>query len=121
MKYSLAVAVGGALGALLRSTIGTLMNGIPLSTFLVNIVGSFLLGFFYRYIESKDLAEWLKKMIATGLLGSFTTFSAYSLDLFIYVKAGEYLSASLYGFGSVVIGISAAVIGMVFAKRVRGK
>ncbi|WP_377888173.1 fluoride efflux transporter CrcB [Alkalihalobacillus sp. R86527] len=121
MKYSLAVAVGGALGALLRSTVGTLMNGIPLSTLLVNIVGSFFLGFFYRYIESRHLATWMKKLIATGLLGSFTTFSTYSLDLFIYLKAGQYMSAFLYGFSSVLVGFSAAVIGTIIAKRVRGK
>ncbi|WP_270179581.1 fluoride efflux transporter CrcB [Alkalihalobacillus sp. CinArs1] len=121
MRYSFAVAVGGAVGALLRSTVGTMMNGVPFSTFLVNIIGSLLLGFFYRFIQNNTLSEWKKKLIATGLIGSFTTFSTYSLDLFVYLKAGQFMTAFLYGMGSVVLGLLAAVIGVFLAKRVRGE
>lgn len=120
MKYSLAVGLGGALGALLRAAVGTMMNGVPLSTFLVNVVGSIVLGFFYHYTQGITISEWKKKFITTGLLGSFTTFSTYSLDVFVYLKEEQYVLAILYGGGSIITGVIGALIGIAIAKRVRG-
>ncbi len=121
MKNSLAVAAGGAIGASLRAVIGTLMNGTPSSTLLVNVAGSILLGFFYEYIKSGTrLSEHTKKFIATGLLGSFTTFSTYSLDLFVYLRDSEFLLAFVYGGTSIVLGILGIILGVKIARRMKG-
>lgn len=120
MKNSLAIVSGGALGATLRAMIGTVMNGVPLSTFLVNVTGSILLGFFYQFVQSdKRLSGPLKKFIATGVLGSFTTFSTYSLDLFVYLREGQFFVALLYGIGSILIGIVGVLLGITIARKIR--
>ncbi|TKD67931.1 fluoride efflux transporter CrcB [Pseudalkalibacillus hwajinpoensis] len=120
MKNSLAIVSGGALGATLRAMIGTVMNGVPLSTFLVNVTGSILLGFFYQFVQSdKRLSDPLKKFIATGVLGSFTTFSTYSLDLFVYLREGQFFVALLYGIGSILIGIVGVLLGITIARKIR--
>ncbi|MFP3489742.1 CrcB family protein, partial [Staphylococcus sp. SIMBA_130] len=67
MKNSFAVIAGGAIGASLRGLIGTVMNGSPIATFVVNIVGSILLGFFYQFVSMNPrLSDSVKKFIATG-------------------------------------------------------
>ncbi|MBN8208606.1 fluoride efflux transporter CrcB [Bacillus sp. NTK071] len=120
MKNSLAIVSGGAFGATLRAMIGTAMNGVPLSTFLVNVTGSILLGFFYQYVQSdKRISDSLKKFIATGVLGSFTTFSTYSLDLFGYLREGQFFVALLYGLGSVLIGIIGVLLGIAAGREIR--
>lgn len=120
MKNSLAIVSGGALGATLRAMIGTALNGVPVSTFLVNVTGSIILGFFYQLVQSNHrISERLKKFIATGVLGSFTTFSTYSLDLFVYVREGQFLVAFLYGIGSILLGIIGVLLGMTIARKIR--
>lgn len=119
MKNSFAVVAGGAIGASFRGVIGTVLNGSPIATFIVNIVGSILLGFFYQFVKSNPrLSDSVKKFIATGLLGSFTTFSTYSLDLFVYIRDGHFLALALYGGGSILAGILSVIIGVSLAKKV---
>lgn len=120
MKNSLAVILGGAVGASFRGALGTMLDGSPIATFLVNVLGSILLGFFYQYVKSNTrLSDPSKKFIATGLLGSFTTFSTYSLDLFVYLKEGRILALGLYGGGSILAGILGVILGVSLAKKVR--
>ncbi|WP_053216223.1 fluoride efflux transporter CrcB [Guptibacillus hwajinpoensis] len=120
MKNSLAIVSGGALGATLRAMIGTGLNGVPVSTFLVNVTGSIILGFFYQFVQSNHrISGTLKKFIATGILGSFTTFSTYSLDLFVYVREGQFFVAFLYGIGSILLGIIGILLGMTIARKMR--
>lgn len=120
MKNSLAVIAGGAIGASFRGALGTLLNGTPIATFLVNVIGSILLGFFYQHVKSNTrLPDPSKKFIATGLLGSFTTFSTYSLDLFLYLKEERFLAVGVYGVGSILAGILGVILGVSLAKKVR--
>lgn len=119
MKNSFAVAAGGAVGASLRGAVGTMLNGSPIATFIVNIVGSILLGYFYQFIKTNPrLSDPMKKCISTGLLGSFTTFSTYSLDLFIYLRDGHFFTFALYGGGSILAGILSVIVGVSLAKKV---
>ncbi|MGA9287509.1 MAG: CrcB family protein [Anaerobacillus sp.] len=121
MKNSFAVAAGGAIGASLRAVIGTLMNGNSMSTLVVNVVGSILLGFFYEYVKSKKhLSDHSKKFIATGMLGSFTTFSTFSLDLFVYLREGAFFDAFVYGGASIVLGILGVILGVKSARKMKG-
>ncbi|WP_347549298.1 fluoride efflux transporter CrcB [Pseudalkalibacillus hwajinpoensis] len=120
MKNSLAVAAGGALGASLRAAIGTIMNGVPLATFLVNVIGSILLGYFYEHVKSNRLLSiTAKKFIATGFFGSFTTFSTYSLDLFIFLRERLFFHALIYGGGSLIIGMIGVILGVTIARKRR--
>ena len=95
MKLMLAVAAGGALGAvgryLVMSQVGHwLGSGFPFATLVVNVAGSFLLGLL---IEASALA-WspapeLRALLVVGVLGAFTTFSTFSLDVALHVERGE--------------------------------
>ena len=116
------VAVGGALGAVGRysamSAIGAAFgHGVPYGTLIVNVAGSFALGVF---IEISALV-WspspeLRAMIVIGLLGAFTTFSAFSLDVVTLMTRGDHGQAFLYVIASVVFSIGALWAGMVLTK-----
>ncbi len=116
------VALGGALGAVGRytamSVIGAMFgNGIPVGTLFVNVVGSFVLGVF---VEVSALV-WspspeLRAMIVVGVLGAFTTFSAFSLDVVTLMTRGDHGQAFLYVIASVVFSIGAFWAGMILTK-----
>lgn len=88
MKQILAVGLGGMIGALLRSGI-YVVAAEGLGLWLVNVIGSFLIGLAAIRLSSKS-AE-LRLLISTGLLGSFTTFSAFSSAWFYYLEASIWL------------------------------
>ncbi|WP_210365158.1 fluoride efflux transporter CrcB [Bacillus sp. REN3] len=98
----LGVGLGGMLGSLLRFYLGyytfhLLNTSFPLGTFLANLTGSLILGWFTsRVIEQKKMNETIASGIGKGLLGSFTTFSAFSLESFELLEAGRYETAFLY-------------------------
>jgi len=82
----LLVATGGALGASLRYFIINIARylypNLPLGTLFVNILGSFLIGFLMNYLENKNVSDvFIRYFIIIGILGSFTTFSAFSFDV----------------------------------------
>lgn len=108
------VALGGALGSLLRFGVmgwmGRMFPGaFPYGTLCVNIAGSFVMGAFIgslaRFIP--EHAQALRLFVAVGLLGGFTTFSAFSLDSITLLENGAWAQAALY--------ITASVCGAVFA------
>jgi CrcB protein len=86
---TLTVALGGALGASSRFWIGELLKNTPYpySTWVVNLLGCFLLGFFYIYLEPFH-SSWssIKLFLFIGFLGAFTTFSTLALDSFLLLK-----------------------------------
>ena len=118
MKIVLAVAAGGALGAVARyysaGFVGRLIGlDFPSGTLVVNILGSFLMGLF---VELSALA-WspspeLRAMIAVGFLGAFTTFSTFSLDAVLLLQRGQVLSAGAYVLLSVSLSIGGFVLGL---------
>ena len=122
MNTFVAVAVGGALGAVSRYSFGLVAlaligNRFPWATLGVNVVGSFLIGLAAVLIGDRIVdGELWRSLIIAGFLGAFTTFSAFSLDTLLLLQQGNYNSALAYMFGSVALCLGATVAGMQLAK-----
>jgi len=118
MMMYLSIAIGGALGATARYGVGTLAirflgYGYPYGTFIVNILGSFLMGLL---IETMAL-KWspppeIRSLLVTGFLGAFTTFSTFSLDVALQVEKGAYVLAGGYIALSVILSILGLFAGL---------
>lgn len=114
----LLVAAGGAFGCILRfvliNHIARLNPGtFPLGTLVVNIIGSLLIGIV--------LAKWgtehsVRAFVVTGMLGGFTTFSAFSWDALQLLQRGNYTDALLYVGGSVVLSLAAVALGFAMVR-----
>ena len=118
----LSVAAGGAIGASLRFGTGLVVvrlagQGFPLAILTVNVVGSFLMGLFVVYSFQRGM-EHLNLFVLTGILGGFTTFSAFSLEAFTLFERGQIGSATLYVLLSVAVSIAALVLGVVLARMI---
>lgn len=113
----LMVAIGGAIGSCLRYGIG-LINGVEdtkgLGTFIVNVAGCFVIGALFSIASRWDISEYYRVFLFVGLLGGFTTFSSYALDILTMSQQGEYLNAILYFLLTNILGIIVALIGMSF-------
>ncbi|HBI05301.1 MAG TPA: fluoride efflux transporter CrcB [Paenibacillaceae bacterium] len=110
MDYLL-VAIGGGLGAILRFSLGKwiverLGASFPYGTFVINITGSFLLGF------TLFMGEGIHLFFNMGFLGAFTTFSTFSYEGFTLMEKGQYVRSILYVIGSAFLGIVGAYLGM---------
>ncbi|NOX43693.1 MAG: fluoride efflux transporter CrcB [Gammaproteobacteria bacterium] len=122
MTQALAIAAGGAIGALLRFWMSTwvyarLGSDFPYGTMVVNVLGSLLMGILYvLLVERMDLGPIWRAALLVGLLGAFTTFSAFSIETLNLIESRENIRALLNIFFSVVLCIFAAWIG-VFAGR----
>lgn len=118
MYYYLAIAFGGAAGAISRYWLSTTVetfNGseFPLGTFLVNVLGSFLIGVFFVVLAEKlHLVDQWRPIIVVGFLGAMTTFSTFSLDALLLFEQGHYNTALFYIAASVVLCLFAAFAGM---------
>ena len=108
------VAVGGALGAVLRY-LTTLAVPFPYGTLTVNVVGSFVMGLLLVLSMDKGIDRW-QPLIMTGLLGGFTTFSAFSLDTLRLWESGQTGLAIGYVFASVVLSLLAIFVAVIFAR-----
>ena len=87
------VGLGGAIGAILRYIVGESMpEGFPWGTMTVNLLGSFLLGI----VVTMTLSEEVVLLVGTGMMGAFTTMSAYSVDLLELIENNEYSTAAIY-------------------------
>jgi CrcB protein len=113
MKLILLAAAGGAFGSTARYLVNILSGqlfglGFPWGTIAVNIAGSFLMGLVVALGALKfSLANEMRVLIATGFLGGFTTFSAFSMDFALLVERKHYGLAGLYAAGSVTLSILA--------------
>tara|TARA_B100000575_G_C22640274_1_gene394474 strand:- start:121 stop:477 length:357 start_codon:yes stop_codon:yes gene_type:complete len=115
------VATGGALGAVLRYILTniskTLFASSIYGTISVNIVGSFLIGYFITSNIGSNLSEnFIKSFVIIGLLGSFTTFSAFSYEVIDLIKTKNYIASFTYIFISIFICIISAYIGTLLNK-----
>lgn len=116
----LQVGLGGAIGAMLRFGVGIAMlrvtgPGFPLGVLSVNVIGSFLMGLFMVYAFQKDI-EHLNPFVMTGILGGFTTFSAFSLEAFTLYERGEIAQSIMYIALSVGLSIAALIAGVFIAR-----
>ncbi len=110
----LQVALGGALGSCLRYLIG-LTVAFPFGTLLVNIVGSFIIGIVWHTFTVRGMHGWLP-FVMTGVLGGFTTFSAFSMDTLRLVDAGRVAAAGGYVMASVLFSLVACAAGLWIAR-----
>ena len=117
----ISVALGGAIGSALRyltnlAALRLLGAGFPWGTAVVNVVGSFAMGLLAVLLLERTGNSRLAPFLMTGVLGGFTTFSAFSLDALRLVEEGHMDSAVYYIAGSVALSIAALMIGMALAR-----
>ena len=108
---ALLVADGGAVGVLARYALGTTVSAeaLPWVTVAINVAGSFLLGLLTS--AGGELPSAARLSLGVGVLGGFTTFSTFSLDVLRQLEAGEGGMALLYVLASVALGVVAAAVG----------
>lgn len=115
------VAFGGAVGAMLRYLAGLGIvrlvghGGFPVAILSVNILGSFLMGVFVVAAARAGLTH-LSPLVMTGLLGGFTTFSAFSLETMTLIERGAAAQAALYVGLSVLLSVGGLALGMMMAR-----
>lgn len=114
------VAFGGAIGAALRflANVGALRllgPGFPVATLFVNVAGSFLMGLLFVTLAEKGSGR-LAPFVLTGVLGGFTTFSAFSLDTLALVEQGQGGAALIYVAASVGLALVAVVAGLALGR-----
>ena len=118
---ALAVALGGALGALARwGTSGWIQSRtglqFPWGTLGVNLLGAFLLGTAYGVFENVQLPPAARAFMTLGFLGAFTTFSTFSYEAVLLLQRGETSRAVGYVGGSVIAGLLAVVLGLAIGR-----
>jgi len=118
MRLLLFAAAGGALGAGARHLVNIGFGrafgaGFPWSTLFVNVLGSLLMGVLIEILALRfNVSPEVRTLLVTGVLGGFTTFSAFSLDFAVLIERGETASALVYALGSVVASIGALFVGL---------
>jgi len=118
------IGVGAFLGANLRYFLQTWTANrwgpdFPYGTLIINISGSFILGFFITLVTQRVAVspEW-RAFVVVGLLGGFTTFSSFSVETLNLVQTGRWLPAALYLAGNVCLGLFGAYLGVILARAV---
>ena len=111
------VTVGGATGALARHWLSGWVNAaiagfFPIGTIVVNVVGSLLLGFGMQTMEAVPVSAEVRTMLTIGFLGAFTTFSTFSYETVTLLRDGDWTRAMLYTGLSLVLGLTAVLIGI---------
>lgn len=118
MSSFLLVGLGGAIGAMARHgatiAIGSLPNGFPAATFLVNVAGSLAMGLLVGWLAqaTPQYQQEIRLFLAIGVFGGFTTFSSFSLDTITLIERGDYLLAVAYVAGSVLLAVGGLIIGL---------
>ncbi|MGV2976512.1 MAG: fluoride efflux transporter CrcB [Labrenzia sp.] len=119
MYHLLLVMIGGGIGAggrhlVSMATLRLFGPGFPVGTLAVNVIGSLAMGLFIGWLVKHEAAHLqpLRYFLATGLLGGFTTFSAFSLDTSVLWERGDTMLALIYVAGSVVLSILAVFAGL---------
>lgn len=122
MKFLLIVGLGGGLGSIARYLSQRFVAqyfplSFPYGTFLVNILGSFLIGIFFAISEKTNvLSPEVRLFITAGFCGGFTTFSTFSLDGLMLLRDAQYLYFGLFVVLSVLLGLAATIAGVMLVK-----
>jgi fluoride exporter len=123
LRAPLAICLGAVPGALSRYYLTQLCTqwfgtGFPYGTFLINLSGALLMGFFVTLtLEQAIASPDLRLLVAVGFLGSYTTFSTYALDTTVLMRSGHSGVGLFYGLGSVVLGVLSLELGSFLARR----
>ena len=114
LATSLSVALGGGLGAWLRFFAGRMIASatFPYATLTVNLIGSFAMGLLAAWLARTGGNEGLRMLLGVGVLGGFTTFSAFSLEVVTLAQRGAFGTAALYIGASLIGGIVALILGL---------
>lgn len=117
----LMIALGGSAGALTRFVVSSFINNLvsasfPFGTLFLNVTGSFIIGFLFQVYQSVLVADEIKMFLTVGFLGSYTTFSTYSLETLNLLLAHEYKSAILSVSVSNILAVSMSLLGMAAAR-----
>jgi len=116
------IGIGGFLGAILRYAVARFSmilfgNTIPFGTFLVNVLGSFVLGYFYTItLERLFIQDYWRFAISIGFLGAFTTFSTFSVETLMLFEDGAYMWGLINIFANVFLSLAAAFFGISLAR-----
>ena len=123
LRDLLLVASGGALGSALRYVVSESLQVLfpavifPIGTFAVNATGSLLIGLFAGLVEYRDMfGPGARLLLVVGLLGGFTTFSAFSLETLTLLRAGQSLTALANVILQLTVGVAAATAGFAAAR-----
>ena len=126
MREALWIAVAGALGALSRYGVSTLVNRhfgdrLAWGTLTVNVVGSLLLGMLMHIgLASNVMPKPLRMAVTVGFLGAFTTFSTFSYETFRYVESGAWGTALINVLANLIPGLLAAWLGLALGRMIVG-
>lgn len=124
MRIFWSVAVGGALGCVSRYYLTVFIQqragaSFPAGTMIINITGSFLVGFITRYaLQSGAVSAETRTLLTTGFCGGYTTFSTYSYEAAMMLEDREYGRAALYVGATVVLALAGTFLGFAAAHRV---
>jgi CrcB protein len=122
MRATLVIGAAGALGAVSRHLLESLINrqwgdAFPWGTFVVNMSGSFVLGVLVGlFAQRLDVPLWLQAGATAGFLGAYTTFSTLSLQLYRSTVTGHAAIAAVNAFGSLLVGVLAVYAGILLAR-----
>lgn len=121
LREILYVGIGGFAGGIARYLVSTLIrwkgNGFPWGTFIVNMVGCLLVGMLVTLFNRlPNASSHLNLLLTVGFCGAFTTFSTFSKESLSLLQSGNYITFTFYVVGSIVLGITAVVIGYAIAK-----
>lgn len=121
MKQIVLVFLGGGFGSVLRYIISKYLrnaeNGMPYGTFVVNILGSLLIGIVLGLAaKNNTLSQNQTLFLATGFCGGFTTFSTFTFENHVFLKSGDFTSFAIYTMASFIIGFLAVFAGMYLVK-----
>ena len=123
MNYLL-VFIGGGFGAACRYGVSLLSarlfgTGFPAGTLGINLLGALLMGILVEYALIKgNFPPHLKLLLATGVLGGFTTFSTFALEIIELFQRGQTIAAISYALGSIIAGAAAVLLGMWLVRQV---
>ncbi len=124
MNTTLLVFLGAGIGGALRHAVNSAClrycgPEFPVGTMVINILGSFLMGVLAGYFAFKATESWsqhVRLFCTTGILGGFTTFSAFSLDAILMWERGQTGAAAFYVLGSVIFSLAGLVAGLALVR-----
>lgn len=123
-RIALFIALGGAIGSLLRSYVALRIeqrfHSAATGTLVINVLGCFLLGLLYQGVMSIRTEVAPRAFVITGILGGFTTFSAFGGQAFAFLQSGHRIQAIVYALGQMLIAVAAVAIGDWLGRRWTG-
>ena len=121
MQKYLMIALGGALGSILRYWVGSTVSGrmgikFPYGTLVINVTACVIIGFSLTYLTKRaDLSPAWRYLIPVGFIGAYSTFSTYEWETLSTMRSGAFFLAALYALGSLILGLAATWCGTALA------